>query len=226
MFNLVAHYMVNHLFLIEHAECSQCTGLSHLVFSNFNGNARIPCSFLTLEFRPTSNHEIRIMYVTTLFSQAHKTYPTKHCSQSMLNENYGKQPCAARTLCPFQKQPYAVAALCCREAKTFVFPRNSLMLWGSLVLQRCKDLMSSTKGPTFSVFVMLIGNASVFSTSKRTMQLGGQGMRNNAKVRPAITRGSIIKRKRCVRTTCKQKYPAILQMVHTILFIKLISFDG
>jgi len=62
--------------------------------------------------------------------------------RNVVNKNDGKQPCVARTLCPFQKQPYAMA-------------RNSLMLWGSLVLQRRKDLVYFTNGPTFSVLVML-----------------------------------------------------------------------
>jgi len=45
---------------------------------------------------------------------------TTECDlQYAINENYEKQPCAARTLRPIQKQHYAVATLCCRDAKTF-----------------------------------------------------------------------------------------------------------
>ena len=61
----------------------------------------------------------------------------------------------------------------------------SLTMWGSLVLQRRKDLMSFTNGPTISVLAMLrTWTASVFSTAKWTTQLGGQEMRNEAKTRP------------------------------------------
>jgi len=51
--------------------------------------------------------------------------------------------------------------LCCgslvlqRSKDLFVFLRNSLMLWVSLLLQRRKDLMSSTNGLIFSVVIML-----------------------------------------------------------------------
>jgi len=73
--------------------------------------------------------------------------------------------------------------LCAAEnQRPYVF--LSLMLWGSLVLQRRKDLLSFTNQPAISVLAMLrIWTASVFSTAKWTTQLGGQGMRNEAKTR-------------------------------------------
>jgi len=54
------------------------------------------CSFLALKFRPTSrgpqnSDNARYDFILT-------------SPQNVINENYGKQPCAARTLCPFQKQ--------------------------------------------------------------------------------------------------------------------------
>jgi len=38
------------------------------------------------------------------------------------NENYGKQPCTAKNLHPFQKQPYAVGQSCAAETqRPYVF---------------------------------------------------------------------------------------------------------
>jgi len=38
------------------------------------------------------------------------------------NENYGKQPCTAKNLRPFQKQPYAVGQTCVAETqRPYVF---------------------------------------------------------------------------------------------------------
>jgi len=69
--------------------------------------------------------------------------------------------------------------------RTYILFRNSLMLWGRLVLQRRKDLVSSTNGPTFAVPVMLrIGAALGFSATKCTTQPLGQGTLNEAKTRP------------------------------------------
>jgi len=34
--------------------------------------------------------------------------------QNVIDENYGKQPCSAKTLCLFKEQPYPAAALCYR----------------------------------------------------------------------------------------------------------------
>ena len=88
---------------------------------------------------------------------------TKCCQQNVINENYRtslvlwgpyvlyqncqNQPCAAR----FKDLMSYKTALCC----------------GSLVLQRRKDLLSFSHGPTFTVLVMLrIESASAFSTTK------------------------------------------------------------
>jgi len=54
-----------------------------------------------------------MMYVITLFSQTHKTWPTKR----------GKRKLWEAALCwedliSFSDQPYAVTALWCRESKT------------------------------------------------------------------------------------------------------------
>jgi len=58
------------------------------------------------------------------------------------------------------------------------------MLWQPCAA-RIKDLMSLYNGPTFTVLAMLrIPSASASSTTHRTTQLSGQGMRNEAKRRP------------------------------------------
>jgi len=82
------------------------------------------------------------------------------------NENYGKQPCTAKNLRPFQKQPYAVGQACAAETQR-------------------RYNTSLTNGPTFAVPVMLrIGAAIDFSATKCTAQPLGQGTRNEAKTRP------------------------------------------
>jgi len=90
---------------------------------------------------------------------------------------------------------------------------------GSLVLQRCKDLLSFSYGPTFMVLVMLRIECFGFFHYQRATQLVGQGTRNKASQKRGlgITRGPI-KGKRHIRTTRKQKYAAILQTLHATIF--------
>jgi len=100
------------------------------------------------------------------------------------------------------------------------------MLRGSLVLQRRKD----PSGPTFSVLVMFrIEPASVFSTTKEQRNSIAKECGTRQKRSPAVTRDSIKKVKRRVRTTRKQRYATILRtlqgfsnFLHVPLYIKRI----
>jgi len=90
----------------------------------------------------------------------------------------------------------------------------------SLVLQRRKDLWSSTNGPTFSVLGMLRkGDPLGFSATKWTTQLRGQGMRNEAKnVARQISRGLIINqgetsRKRKVQAKIRSKSANVTKLL-------------
>jgi len=74
-----------------------------------------------------------------------------------------------------EKRKLWEAACAAETQRPYVFLRNSLMLWGSLALQRRKDLLSSTNGPT------RVGAALGFSAPERTTQLVGQGMRKRGK---------------------------------------------
>jgi len=48
----------------------------------------------------------------------------------VINKSYGEQPCAVKTLCISEKQPYAVGQPCAATHKDLICLRNSLMLWG------------------------------------------------------------------------------------------------
>ena len=83
----------------------------------------------------------------------------------------------------------------------------------SLVLQRSKDLVSSTNAPTVSVLVMLrIGVTLGFLASKWTAQLRGHGMRNKGQ---NATRGLLIINQRGTSRegNAQAKTAAVLRML-------------
>jgi len=99
--------------------------------------------------------------------------------------NYENQLYAAKTLCPDSDIALDYGSLVLQESISSCLNEAALYC-SSLVLQGRKDLLSFSYGPTFTVLIMLrIEAASVFSTTKRTTQLDGQGMRNEAKVKNA-----------------------------------------
>jgi len=75
------------------------------------------------------------MHVTTIITSP----------QNVVNKNYGKQPCAARTLCRFQKQSYAVAPLCWREAKTLCLSKKQPYAAGQPCAADAKTLCLSLR---------------------------------------------------------------------------------
>ena len=118
--------------------------------------SRNVASLLTI--RSASREQTTTKFVNARYSilTPHKTWPT-----NVINEYCENQPYASRTLCPvseitlcygslvlqesktlcFTKEPYAVAALCCREVKTFCLsltdqPSQSLEYSISIIIMR------------------------------------------------------------------------------------------
>jgi len=81
------------------------------------------------------------------------------------------------------------APLCCENLISF---SETALCRGSLVLQRSKDLMPSTNGPTFSVLVMLRIAVSVFPLLKEQRNSVAKECATRQKRGPAITSRSII----------------------------------